>query len=101
MISARPKVSSRPGYHQPLQHDAEGADHHRHDQQRPPVADAEIVQQHPRHERAQHVLRAMGEVDDVQQAEDHGQSQRQDRIERPVDQTQQKLPEKGLRGDSQ
>jgi hypothetical protein len=38
--------------------------------ERPPVADAEPVQQQPGHECPDHVLGAMGEVDDVQHAED-------------------------------
>src|SRR5690606_3724097 len=37
------------------------------------------------------------EVDDVQQAEDDGQAERQQRVERPVDQADQQLPEEGRR----
>ncbi len=36
--------------------------------QRPPEGYADIVQQHPGAEGAHHVLRAVGEIDDVQQA---------------------------------
>ena len=57
-----------------------------------------IVQQHPGHEGAQHVLRAMREVDDVEQAEDDGQAEAQQRVERAVDQPEQELAEQRLRG---
>src|SRR3546814_3959183 len=54
------------------------------EQQGPPIADAEIGQQHPGGERAQHVLRAMSEVNDVEQAENDRKSQAEDRIERAI-----------------
>jgi hypothetical protein len=54
-------------------------DHHRGEHQRPPVVDAELVQQQVRDEGAHHVLGAVGEVDDVEQAEDDGQPERQQR----------------------
>src|SRR3546814_10742355 len=53
-----------PPYQQALQHDADRADDDWSEQQGPPIADAEIGQQHPGGERAQHVLRAMSEVND-------------------------------------
>ena len=64
--------------------------------QRDPVVDAELVQPIQRHERAQHVQRAVGEVDDAEQAEDDRQAQAQHRVERAVDQPEQQLAEKGL-----
>src|SRR3546814_6326462 len=48
---------------QALQHDAGRADDDWREQQGPPIADAEIGQQHPGRERAQHVLRAMSRDD--------------------------------------
>ncbi len=89
---------------QPLQHgaledDTEQADHDRRQQQRPPVADASVFQEKVRHERAHHVERAMGEIDDVQHAENHGKAETQQRIERAVDQTNQELGIKGLHVD--
>jgi hypothetical protein len=71
------------------------------ERQRPPVAQAEIVQQRPGDEGAEHVLRAMGEVDDVEKAEDDRQPEAQHGIERAVDQAQKQLAEQGLRRDSQ
>ena len=73
------------------------ADDDRRQHQRAPIGNAEIVQQHPRTERAHHVLRAVREVDDVHEPEDHRQPQRQQRIERAVDQAQQQLAEQRLR----
>ena len=75
-----------------------GADGGRREEERPPVPDAEVVEAHPRRERAHHVLGAVGEIDDVEHAEDHGKAQAEQRIERAVDQAEQKLPEQGLRG---
>src|ERR687897_2631412 len=75
-------------------------DQRRHDQ-RPPVVEAEIVEQHPGDEGAHHVLGAMGEVDDVEKPEDDGQAEAQDGIERAVDDSEQELPEKCLRRNSQ
>src|SRR5262249_40354546 len=68
---------------------------------RPPVADADLVQQEVRRECAQHVLGAMREVDDVEKAEDHGQPERKQRIERPVDQANQQLAEQRLGRDAE
>src|SRR3546814_5501691 len=64
-----------PPYQQALRHDADRADDDWSEQQGPPIADAEIGQQHPGGERAQHVLRAMSEVNDVEQAENDRKSQ--------------------------
>jgi hypothetical protein len=38
----------------------------------------------------------MGEVDDVQHAEDHGETEAENRIEGPVDQPEHELAEQGL-----
>ena len=68
---------------------------HAHDErrqdQRDPVVDAELVQHDPGGEGAQHVQRAVREVHDVQQAEDHGQPQAEHGVERAVDQAQHEL----------
>ena len=76
-----------------LDDDAGEADDDRRDQQRPPIADAEPLQQEPGAERAQHVLRAMREVDDVEQPENHRQAEAQHRVERAVDQPDEELRE--------
>src|SRR3546814_2791934 len=85
-----------PPYQQALRHDADRADDDWSEQQGPPIADAEIGQQHPGGERAQHVLRAMSEVNDVEQAENDRKSQAEDRIERAIYQAEQKLAEQRL-----
>ena len=41
-----------------------------------PIANAQIVQQHPRDKGTCHVQRAMGKVDDVQKAKDNRKAQR-------------------------
>jgi len=87
--------------HGALQHHAERADRQRRDQQRPPVVDPEIVLQHPSDECAHHEQGAVSEVDDVQHAEDHRQAERQQRVERPVDQSEQELPEQQLRREAE
>ncbi|CPK48638.1 Uncharacterised protein [Bordetella pertussis] len=78
--------------------DAEQADHQRGEDQHDPVIEPQIGQAHPGHEGAQHVQGAVGEVDDVQQTENHGQPQREHGIERAVDQPQQQLPQQCLNG---
>ncbi len=87
--------------HAALDHDRQRADQQRRQHQRQPVVDAQVVQSEPGTEGAEHVLGAMGEVDDVEQAEDDGQSQAQHGIEGAVDQAQQQLAEKGLRRDAE
>ena len=82
---------------QPLDDDAGEADDDRRQHQRAPIRNAEIVEQHPRAERAHHVLGAVREVDHVHEPEDHRQPQRQQRVERAVDQAQQQLAEQRLR----
>ena len=69
--------------------------------QRPPVAEPEILQQEERDEGAHHVLGAVREVDDVEHAEDHGEPEAEQRVERAVDQPEQQLPEQRLRGDAE
>src|SRR5690606_9586884 len=56
---------------------------------------------HPGDEGPQHVERAVGEVDDVEQAEDDGQPQREHGVERAVDQAEQELAEQGLDGNTE
>jgi hypothetical protein len=67
------------------------ADQQRGEQQGHPVVDAELVERHPGHEGAHHVLGAVGEVDDVEQAEDDRQPEAEDGVERAVDQADQQL----------
>jgi hypothetical protein len=43
----------------------------------------------------------MGEVDDVEHAEDHGEPETQQGIERAVDQPEQELPKQSLRRDAE
>src|SRR3546814_13216006 len=56
-------------YQQALQHDADRADDDWSEQQGPPIADAEIGQQHPGGESDQPVRRAMSAVHDFEPAE--------------------------------
>ena len=84
--------------HRPFDDDTESADRDRRNQQRPPVAETEILQQKPRAESAHHVQRAVGKIDDVEQAENHGQPEREHGVERTVDEPDQKLAEQRLRG---
>src|SRR5690606_14095859 len=74
------------------------ADDQRCEDQRRPVADAEGGQQQVTGEGADHVLRAVGEVDDLQHAEDDRQPQTEQRIEGAVDQADQQLAEERLDG---
>ena len=46
-----------------------------------PVVDAKVGEPDPRYVGAHHVQRAMGEVDDVEQPEDHGQAEAQHGVE--------------------
>ncbi len=57
------------------------------------------MQQEIGDERAHHVERAVGEIDDVEHAEDDGEAEAQQRVERAVDQPDQQLPEELLGGD--
>ena len=91
----------QPAQQQPLDDHAEGADDERCQDQRPPVVQAEIVERHPRRERTHHVLGAVGEVDDVQQAEDDGEPQAEHGVEGAVDQPEHDLPVEGEGVDSE
>ena len=86
--------------HQPLEHDAEQADHDRRQHQRRPERHVEDAEHQPGGEGAHHVLRAVREVDHVQHAEDHGEAQAQHGVEGAVDQAEQELAEQGLGRDS-
>jgi hypothetical protein len=81
---------------QALDDHAEGADQQRRQHQHHPVVQPEVGQPQVGEHRAHHVQRAMGEVDDVEQAEDHRQPEREDRVEAAVDQPEQQLPQEGL-----
>jgi hypothetical protein len=41
------------------------------------------------------------EVDDVQEPEDHREPEREQRVERPIDEADQELPEERLGGDAE
>src|SRR5258705_11328221 len=55
----------------------------------------------PCNECAHHVLRAVREVDDVEQAENHCQAETQHGVERAVDEPDQELAIQGLRRDAE
>ena len=84
-----------------LDQDAGKADDDRRNDQGRPIAEPGIVQQQISRERAQHVLRAVREIDDVEHAEDHGEPEAQQRIERAVDQPDQELAEQRGRGNAE
>src|SRR6185369_4524199 len=84
---------------QPLDDDAGDADRDRRDDDRPPIAEPGILQEKEGREGAQHVLGAVGEVDDVEHAEDDGEPETEQRVERAVDEPDQQLPKEGLRAD--
>ena len=87
----------QPRQHRALDDDAGDADDERRDEQRPPVPDArDYSSRKPCAERPEHVLRAVREIDDVEQAENDRQAERQHGVERAVDQPDQQLPEQGL-----
>src|SRR5262245_22925024 len=85
----------------PLDDDSGYADDERREHNRPPIPQARVLQQKIGSEGAQHVLRAMGEVDDVEHAEDDGKPEAEQRIERAVDEPDEQLPEQGLRADAE
>ena len=70
---------------------AERTHHERRQHQREPVAEPELLEAQPGHVGADHVQRAVREVDDPQEAEDHRQPQAQHRVERAVHEAQQEL----------
>ncbi len=82
---------------QPLDRDAGGTDQDRRQHQGGPIADVEIVEQQECREGAHHVLGAVGEIDDVQHAENDREPEAQQRIERAVDQPHQELAEQRRR----
>ncbi len=81
---------------QAVDDDAGEADEDGGEQQRLPIADAKIVQQHPGDEGAHHILRAMGEIDDVEHPEDERQAEAQHGVEGAVDDAKQKLAKERL-----
>ena len=76
-----------------LDRNPEGADDDRSQNQRRPISKADRVQQKPGAERAQHVLRTVREVDDVEEPEDDRQPEAQHRIEGAVDHPDEQLGE--------
>jgi hypothetical protein len=87
--------------HQALDDDAEDADDQRREDQRPPVVHAPGVQHDPGGEGADHVQRAVREVHDVEQAEDHREAEAEHGVERAIHQPQHQLAEEGLVGDAE
>src|SRR5690606_7506614 len=84
-----------------FQDDAEDAhEYGRHDQH-DPVIEAEVGQAHPGEEGAQHVQGAVGKINDVKEAENDGEAQRQDSIKGAIDQAQQYLAQQRLNGDAE
>src|ERR1700735_4493603 len=83
--------TGKPLQHGPLQDHAEDADDDGRDDQRGPVSDTHHVEQEIGDESAHHVERAMGEIDDVEHAEDHGEPEAEQRVKRAVDQSYKKL----------
>jgi hypothetical protein len=86
-----------------LEQHAQPADDDRRQHQRHPEVDLELRAQQqrqlrepdPRQERGHHELRAMREVDDVEQAEDDRQAHAQHGVEAAVDQAHQQLGQPG------
>ena len=66
-----------------------------------PMEKYAVVEKEIGPESAQHVLRAMREVDDVEKPENDREAEAQHRIEGAVDQPDQELAEKRLRGDAE
>jgi hypothetical protein len=63
-----------------------------------PVVDAEVLHGHPREDGTEHEQRAVREVDDVEQAEDHREPEAQDGIEGAVHQPQEELAQQAGKG---
>src|SRR5215204_103958 len=84
-----------------LDDDAERAHDQGREDERGPITDAGVVEQHPGHEGAHHVERAVREVDDVEEAEDDREAKAQDGVERAVDEPEQELAEEGGRGNAE
>jgi hypothetical protein len=87
----------KPLQHRALDDDADRTDQDRRDDQRRPVAESGILQDQIGGERTQHVLRAVREIDDVEHAENDGETETEQRVERTIDQPEQQLPEQRLR----
>jgi hypothetical protein len=62
-----------------------------------PIIDAKIIQTHPSDEGAQHILRAMRKIHDIQQTKDYSEPKAEGRIEGTVDETKQDLGKQCLR----
>ena len=90
-----------PTQEEALDQDAGEADDDRRDDECPPVIQTGVLQQEISRKGAHHVLGAVREIDDVEQSEDDGETEAQQRIERTVDQPDQQLPEQGLRGNAE
>ncbi|SOY78555.1 hypothetical protein CBM2599_A10153 [Cupriavidus taiwanensis] len=90
-----------PAQHGLLDHHAQRGNDQRRQQQHEPVVQPGVLHAHPGQHRAEHEERAVREVDDVEQAEDHRQAQAQHRIEGAVDQPQQELGKHGRQRDSE
>src|SRR5262245_66627056 len=91
----------KPFKKQPLDNDPGYAHDDGRNDDGPPIAQSGIEQEKVRGEGSQHVLSAVGEVDDVEHAEDDGEPQTEECVERAVDESDLQLAELGLRADAE
>src|SRR5690606_25921943 len=90
----------KPAQQQPLDQHAAGPDDDRGQDEGPPIVYAGILQRHVGRKGSHHVLGAVSEIDDVQEAEDHSQAQAKHGVEGAVDKPEEQLSEQDLRGDA-
>jgi hypothetical protein len=83
-----------PAQQQPLDQNPEHPHHQRRQHQHQPVVDAKVVHGHPGNHGPHHEQRTVRKVDDVEQAEDHGQPEAEDCVKRAIDQPQQELAQR-------
>jgi hypothetical protein len=88
--------AGKPLQHGPLEDHAENTDRDGGDDQRRPISDARHIEQKIGAESTHHIERAMCEIYDVEHPEDHSEPKTQERVERAVDQSHQKLRVEGL-----
>jgi hypothetical protein len=91
----------KPLQEQPLDDHTGNADQYWRDDQRRPVAEAGILQEQIGDKGTHHVLGAVAEIDDVEHAENDGEPEAEQRVERAVDEPDQQLAEQRLRTDAE
>jgi len=74
-----------PTQQQAFDNQCEHTDNRRPQEKSRPIAYPVILQKEPCGDCTEHILSAMGEVDDTQKAEDYGQAETEDCIKGPVD----------------